>query len=121
MCRIVPANAFAERFGIKMAKKIFSDIGRFLKSLGRYIFGFFKKNFWLKLASLFFAIFLWTYVIADENPTRQMSLKNIPVTYTGISELSEQGLTVETDKLIHSVDISILADRTAIRISMRIR
>lgn len=109
MCRIVPANAFAERFGIKMAKKIFSDIGRFLKSLGRYIFGFFKKNFWLKLASLFFAIFLWTYVIADENPTRQMSLKNIPVTYTGISELSEQGLTVETDKLIHSVDISILA------------
>lgn len=92
-----------------MAKRIVSAVGSFLKSVGKSIWGFFKKDPWLKLAALFFAVFLWSYVIADENPTRQMSLKNVPVTYTGITELSEQGLTVETDGLIHSVDVSVLA------------
>ena len=89
--------------------KILSAVGRFFRRVGQGVWNFFRKDTWMKLASLVFAVFIWSYVIADENPTRQMSLKNIPVTYTGIAELTEQGLTVETEGLIHTVDLSILA------------
>lgn len=108
MCASDPANALAERFGIRM-DKILSVVGRFFRRVGKGVWNFFRKDTWMKLASLAFAVFIWSYVIADENPTRQMSLKNIPVTYTGIAELTEQGLTVETEGLIHTVDLSILA------------
>ena len=92
-----------------MGKKIFSAIGRLSKATGTVIWNFFKKNTWLKVISLLFAVFIWSYVIAEENPTRQMTLKNISVTYRGISELSEQGLTIERDELINVVNLSIMA------------
>ena len=80
-------------------------ITKICKSIGN----FFRKDTWLKVISLVFAVILWGYVIADANPTRQMTLSDVPVTYTGITELREQGLTVEIDDLVHVTDLKISA------------
>ena len=90
-------------------RSFFSSVWNGLKIAGKWILDFFRKNTLLKLVSLLFAVFVWAFVIVEENPQRTMTLRDVPVTYSGIDSLTKQGLTVETDDLLKQVDIVMLA------------
>ena len=63
----------------------------FLKAL----WGLFSQNLGMKLLSLLFALFLWSYVITS-NPsiTREKALSNLDVTVTGQAVLTSRRLAV---------------------------
>lgn len=58
---------------------------------------FFTKNWGLKVISLLFAILLWGYVMMETNPSRTKTVTEIPVSFSGESELLDKGLVVRGD------------------------
>ena len=46
------------------------------------------------LMSVLLAFVLWLYVRTDQDPTGEMTLRNIPVQLSGVNVLTQQGLTV---------------------------
>jgi len=58
-------------------------------------------NFWLKAASLLFAILLWSYVVNQTNPVRTKYFDNLPVSIQGMNTLNQNGL-VPLEDLIKS-------------------
>lgn len=57
-----------------------------------------KNNFTLKVLSLFIAIFMWTYVMGEENPVITRDYKNIKVELTNIESLERDNLVVMDPK-----------------------
>lgn len=53
-----------------------------------------KNNFNLKILSLIVAIFLWSYVISEENPQVTVWIKDIPVVYENEKSLSDRQLVL---------------------------
>ena len=92
-----------------------SKLKSIFASTGRFLLNFFKKDTWLKIISLVFAIFIWAYVIADENPVRTMTLKSVPVSVTGIDQMTAQGYTIDTDSIPKEVDLMIQAGQDSHR------
>lgn len=66
-------------------KKVFSAIWNFL-----------KKDWLTKILAVVFAFVIWSYVIADQNPVREIIVNDIPVSYQGAEELSSRQLIVNT-------------------------
>lgn len=93
----------------------FSKLKSTFAATGRFLLNFFKKDTWLKIISLVFAIFIWAYVIADENPVRTMTLKSVPVSITGIEQMTAQGYTIDTDSIPKEVDLIIQAGQDSHR------
>lgn len=56
-----------------------------------------KNNWRLKLLSLIVAIFLWSFVISEENPYIESTLSNIPIIYENENTISERGLVILED------------------------
>ena len=80
-----------------------------MKELWNYLFGMIKNNFWMKIAALGFAAILWVFVIAETNPPRMKDFESIPVTFTGVEQLKEKGLTSAKDlnKIITSARATV--------------
>lgn len=53
----------------------------------------FVENWKMKLIALIFAFVLWSFVIAENNPSKTKIFKDIPVTFTAADELKQKGLT----------------------------
>lgn len=51
----------------------------------------------VKLVSLAFAIILWVYVVAVENPPTKVKVSNIPVTIVNAESLSQRGLALNSE------------------------
>ena len=82
-------------------KKRFSEIaGRFFKDL-------FTKNIAIKIISLLFAFLLWGYVLTIENPEYTKVVRDVPITMTGESSLTEKGLVLVTREL-GETDVTVL-------------
>lgn len=73
-----------------------------------------KNNLGLKVAAVFFAVVLWMYVIAYENPYRERTISNVPITVLSQDKLTEKGLMVVGDTATVFQDISV---RVSARIS----
>lgn len=52
------------------------------------------NNITPKILALFFAIFLWSYVMGVENPETERYMRNIDVSYQNTAELKRRGLVV---------------------------
>lgn len=65
------------------AKKFFSEIWNMLKS-----------NWGIKLAALFFAFVIWSYVMAGTNPTRSKTVENVPLSIVNSAELKAKNLII---------------------------
>ena len=74
------------------AKQIFQAVGRFFKDL-------ITKNIPLKIISLLFAIMLWGYVLTIENPEYTKVVRDVPISMTGESTLTEKGLMLVSREL----------------------
>jgi YbbR domain-containing protein len=54
-----------------------------------------KHNLWLKIAALFFAILLWSFVISETDPERNRSYGNIPIEVVGVAQLDRNNLAIK--------------------------
>lgn len=80
-------------------QKIFSALGRFAKEI-------FTKNIGLKITALLFAVLLWGYVLAVENPKYVKRVRDVEITFTGEDSLNSRGLmVVSRDSKLTDVDI----------------
>ncbi len=80
-------------------QKFFSALGRFFKNL-------FTKNIKLKVIALLFAILLWGYVLAVENPSYVKRVREVEISITGEDSLNNRGLMlVSRDTGTTDVDI----------------
>ena len=74
------------------------NFGKNMKAVAKTLWGLLGKNIGTKLIALFFAVLLWSIAMAEQNPWREKSLSNVPVTITGKDVLTENDLAV-TDGL----------------------
>lgn len=79
---------------------------KFFSALGRFFKGLFTKNIGLKLIALLFAILLWGYVLAVENPSYVKRVRDVEIAITGEDSLNNRGLMlVSRDTGTTDVDI----------------
>ena len=81
-------------------QKVFSALGRFFKDL-------FTKNIGLKIVALLFAVLLWGYVLAIENPAYVKRVRDVDITITGEDSLNNRGLMLVT-RDTGTTDVDIL-------------
>ncbi len=55
-----------------------------------------QHNVFLKILSLFVAVFLWSYVVLTDNPPKTQTFPDLTVQTVGVENLEERGLTVVT-------------------------
>ncbi|MCT1795657.1 CdaR family protein [Helcococcus kunzii] len=72
-----------------------------------------QRNWKIKLLSLIVAIFLWSFIIANENPTVSTRLSSIPIVLDNTSALDNKGLIV-SEGYQKSVDITVSGKRNEI-------
>ena len=82
---------------------------RFFSAIGNS----FRNNLLLKIMSVIFAFIIWSYVMAAENPVREITVKDVKVSYIGTEELVAKELTISKDDLIEAVDVSIMAGQNS--------
>lgn len=70
-------------------QKFFSALGRFFKEL-------FTKNIFLKIVALLFAVLLWGYVLAIENPEYTKRVRDVEIGIIGESTLNQRGFMLVT-------------------------
>ncbi|MFM1581704.1 CdaR family protein [Helcococcus bovis] len=72
-----------------------------------------KKNWKIKLLSLFIAIVLWAFIIANENPTVSTRISSVPIIYENLGKLDQKGLILNQD-IVKNLDVSISGKRSNI-------
>lgn len=79
------------------------------KSFFKAVLKILRNNLSLKIAAIFLALILWSYVIAETNPPRPLTLDNIPVKLENIEELKVSGLTISEDitSVIKNVKVNL--------------
>jgi len=85
-----------------------------VKKVFSAILNFFKKDWLTKILAILFAFVIWSYVIADQNPVREIVINDIPVSYQGSEELAARQLTVNTTEsdAIPGVKVSMNAQQS---------
>lgn len=80
-----------------------------MKEYLKYLLGIIKNNFWMKVAALGFAALLWVFVIVETNPPRIKEFEDVPVSFIGVEELKDKGLTSVQDlnKIITSATATV--------------
>ncbi|MGI6160586.1 MAG: YbbR-like domain-containing protein [Christensenellales bacterium] len=68
---------------------------------------FFKRNTFMKLVSIFFAILLWNYVLSETNPVRDKTINNVTVQLRNESVMKDLGLTIRGDIKTILEDVSV--------------
>lgn len=83
-------------------------------SFGEKLKRIFLHNWWLKLASLLFAIVLWGYVLTSQNPTRIKLVPNVSVWFDGETDLSAKNLVVrgDTAKILEPISARVETELT---------
>lgn len=68
-----------------------------------------RKNLVLKIMALLFAVILWSYVLAETNPQREIIVDDIPVRYTNTSELMSKGFDISDSlsEVIENVNVRV--------------
>lgn len=72
-----------------------------------------KRNWRTKLFSLIIAIFLWSFIIASENPTVSTRITSVPIIYENTDVLDSKGLILD-DNIKKSVDLTVSGKRNDI-------
>ena len=86
---------------------------RFLSALWRMI----KSNWVLKIMSILFAIILWSYVIAENDPLRTREIEDVTVRYSNTEELSAKDLTISGSfsDILSTVNVKVEVKQNEIR------
>lgn len=70
-----------------------------------------------KVMALLFAVVLWSYVIAIEDPTTPKSIADVPVSFTNETALTDKNLVVRGDRaaILQPCDVSVEVKRSGLR------
>lgn len=71
----------------------------------------FKSKIAMQIFSVGVAIILWFIISYSENPVIDITVKNVPISYTNISELEERGMTIVRDDKLPSVSVVVRGNR----------
>ncbi len=76
-----------------------------------------KSNWVLKIMSILFAIILWSYVIAENDPLRTREVEDVTVRYSNTEELSAKDLTISGSfsDVLSSVDVKVEVKQNEIK------
>ena len=66
-----------------------------------------KNNLGLKIAALFFAIIIWSFIIIVNDPLRIRTIADVPLVVLGLENLEEAGLIVQNDEVFDSVTVDV--------------
>ncbi len=75
--------------------------------------GFFEKDSFLKVLSFVIAVLLWFYIIAVVDPSVDINRRDIPVRFTNVKLLEEQGLCLINEDEV-TVELKIRGSRQKI-------
>lgn len=75
--------------------------------------GFFEKDSFLKVLSFVIAVLLWFYIIAVVDPSVDITRRDIPVRFTNVKLLEEQGLCLINEDEV-TVELKIRGSRQKI-------
>lgn len=80
-------------------------IRRFFGAIWRMI----KSNWVLKIMAVIFAVILWSYVLAEENPIRQREIPDVSLRYSQLDELEAKDLAISgsLSDILESVDVRV--------------
>lgn len=78
--------------------------------MSRKFFAWLKKNLLLKILSGFFAVILWTYVMAVENPQIDKLVTDVPVRFTAEDVLLSRNLIVRGDRTAILPRVNVLVN-----------
>lgn len=87
----------------------FKTIWRYIKKGAGFVWRLLRTNLHLKIIAVIFAFIIWSYVIGAENPTRTMTVRDVKVSITGMTELKEKGYVIDTAAIEDEVDVKISA------------
>lgn len=76
-----------------------------------------KSNLVLKIMAVVFAIILWSYVLAEENPMRQRDITDVSLTSTETAELEAKGLAISgsLSDILDTVDVRIEVEQNDLK------
>ena len=74
----------------------------------------FKTNWFLAVISVLVAIIIWVYVVYQENPMYETTIKNVPVNFTKQSDEFETGKLTVISSNSETVDLKIKGKRNVI-------
>ena len=74
----------------------------------------FKTNWFLAVISVLVAIIIWVYVVYQENPMYETTIKNVPVNFTKLSDDFETGKLTVLSSNTKTVDLKIKGKRNVI-------
>ncbi len=86
---------------------------RFFSALWRML----KSNWLLKIMSVFFAVILWSYVLAENDPLRTREIEDVPVRYSNSEELSAKDLAIlgGFSDILSSVTVKVEANQSEVK------
>jgi len=56
------------------------------------------------------SIGLWLYVVTVENPTKNLTISNVPVSFTNVDVLRENGFLITDSNVVDGVDLKFTDD-----------
>lgn len=65
----------------------------------------------IKISAVIIALFLWAFVMSDVNPEISRNIRNVPVSYTNVSDLERKGLVIMEPQEI-SIDVRITGKKS---------
>ncbi len=84
---------------------------KFLTAVWNGIKSFFSTNIVIKILAVVFALLMWGYVLADQNPERSKFVSDVQISTEGANELLARSLILVTDDL-GTVDVTVNAEIT---------
>ena len=80
-----------------------------MKKAFEFVWGLLRSNLLLKIMAILFAVILWSYVLAEENPTREKVMSGIKLRYENYDDLRSKGYVISGNlsDILDSVDVRI--------------
>lgn len=78
-----------------------------MKKALNFIWGLLKNNLLLKIMAVLFAVILWSYVLAETNPTRERVVPDIPVRYDSEAVLNTHNLAISKRSLSELLKVDV--------------
>ena len=88
-----------------------------MKRAVEFVWSLLRSNLLLKIMAIVFAVILWSWVLAETNPTREKDLHDITLRYAGSEVLQSKNLTVSgsLSEVLDAVDVRVEVSQNDIK------
>lgn len=88
-----------------------------MKRVLEFVWGVLRNNLVLKIMAVVFAVILWSYVLAETNPTRERTIPDVKIQYENYEDLRAKGLDISGNlsDVLDSVDVRVGVQQSALK------